>query len=73
MSPRLRLCSGAEAVSKLKRAGWTVDRQVGSHVMMVKPDYPYTLSIPQHRELGVGLLKKLLKQARLSVEEFNDL
>ena len=41
--------------------------------MMVKPDYPYTLSIPQHHELGVGLLKKLIKQAQLTVDEFNDL
>ena len=73
MSHRLRLCSGAEAVKKLKRAGWTVDRQAGSHVMMVKPDYPYTLSIPQHKELGIGLLKNLIRQASLTVEEFNDL
>lgn len=35
MSHRLRLCSGAEAVKKFKRAGWTVDRQAGSHVMLV--------------------------------------
>lgn len=41
--------------------------------MMVKPDYLYTLSIPQHRELGIGLLKKLIQQAQLSVEQFNDL
>lgn len=40
---------------------------------LVKPDYLYTLSIPQHRELGVGLLKKLLKQAQISVEKFNEL
>ena len=73
MSHRLRLCSGAEAVKKFKRIGWTVARQAGSHVMLVKPDYPYTLSIPQHKELGVGLLKSLLRQADLSAEEFNDL
>ena len=73
MGFHLQLCSGAEAVKKFRRAGWTIARQVGSHVMMVKPDYLYTLSIPQHRELGVGLLRKLLKQAQLSVEEFNDL
>lgn len=41
--------------------------------MMVKPDYLYTLSIPQHRELGVGLLRKLIKQASLSIEQFNAL
>lgn len=73
MSHRLKLCSGAEAVKKFKRAGWSTDRQVGSHVMLVKLGYPYTVSIPQHKELGIGLLKKLLKLAGLSVEEFNAL
>lgn len=73
MGMHLRLCSGAEAVKKFKRAGWMAARQVGSHVMMVKHDYAYTLSISQHRELGVGLLKKLIKQAKLTVEQFNDL
>lgn len=41
--------------------------------MLVKANYPYTLSIPQHKELGIGLLKKLIKQAGLSVDEFNAL
>ena len=41
--------------------------------MLTKPDYPYTLSVPQHKELGVGLLKKLLKQAQLTTSEFNEL
>ncbi|MEQ1796162.1 MAG: type II toxin-antitoxin system HicA family toxin [Nitrospira sp.] len=48
-------------------------RQRGSHVMMVKPGYKYTLSIPQHDELGPGLLRKLIRQAGLAIEEFNDL
>lgn len=71
MSHQLKLCSGAGAVKKFKRAGWLVDRQVGSHVMLVKQGYPYTLSVPQHKELGIGILKKLLKQAEISTEEFN--
>mgnify|MGYP001594053536 FL=1 len=41
--------------------------------MLVKIGYPYTLSVPQHKELGIGILKKFLKQAELSVEEFNSL
>ncbi|KKT06434.1 MAG: YcfA family protein [Parcubacteria group bacterium GW2011_GWA2_43_17] len=72
MSHQLKLCSGAIAVKKFKRAGWTVDRQAGSHVMLVKQGYLYTLSIPQHKELGIGILKKLIKQAEISIEEFND-
>jgi len=71
MSHQLKLCSGAGAVKKFKRAGWLVDRQVGSHVMLVKQGYPYTLSVPQHKELGIGILKKLLKQAEISTEAFN--
>ena len=73
MAERLRLCSRAEVVGKLQRAVWTVARQRGSHVMMVKPGYEYTLSVPQHNELGPGLLRKLTRQADLSVEEFNSL
>lgn len=70
---KLLLCSGSEAVKKFKKAGWVVDRQTGSHVMLVRESYLWTLSVPQHPELGSGLLKKLLKQASLSVEEFNKL
>lgn len=41
--------------------------------MMVKPGYFWTVSIPQHKELGQGLLRKLLKQAEITIEEFNNL
>lgn len=71
--PHLKLCSGSQTVKKFQKAGWSIARQKGSHVMMVKDGYLWTLSIPQHRELGEGLLKKLLKQASLSIEEFNNL
>ncbi len=73
MGHNLKLVSGAEAVKKLQRAGWTVMRQKGSHVMLIKPGYQWTLSVPQHDEIGPGLLRKLLKQAGLTVEEFNKL
>ena len=73
MGAFLRLCSGAEAVRKFRRVGWTVARQRGSHVMMVKSEYEYTLSIPQHDELGPGLLRKLIRQAGVTAEEFNGL
>jgi predicted RNA binding protein YcfA (HicA-like mRNA interferase family) len=73
MAEGLRLCSGAEAVRKFERAGWTIARQRGSHVMMVKIGFEYTLSIPQHNELGPGLLRKLIRQADLTVEAFNKL
>ena len=73
MSETLKLCSGAEAVRKFPKAGWTAVRQKGSHIMMTKPSYQWTLSIPLHKELGPGLLRKLISQAGLTVEEFNNL
>ncbi len=73
MDKNLKLCSGAEAVRKFQRAGWSIARQKGSHVMMTKPGYQWTLSIPQHSELGTGLLRKLIRQAELTIGEFNKL
>lgn len=73
MGKTLRLCSGAEAVRKFEKAGWTAVRQKGSHVMMTKPGYQWTLSVPQHPELGIGILTKLLKQAGITINEFNNL
>ena len=73
MSPGLKLVSGEEAVKKFKRTGWTAARQKGSHIMLTKPGFQWTLSVPQHDELGPGLLRKLIKQAGLTIEEFNEL
>ena len=73
MGKNIKLCSGAEAVHKFQRAGWTAARQKGSHVMMTKPNYQWTLSIPQHKELGPGLLRKLIRQTGITIEEFNKL
>lgn len=70
---RPQLCSGSEAVRKFQKLGWQIDRQKGSHIMMVKEGYPYTLSIPQHRELGIGIIRKLIRQAGISIEQFNEI
>ncbi len=73
MGKQLKLCSGAEAVRKFQKAGWSAVRQKGSHVMLTKPGYQWTISIPQHSELGPGLLRKLIRQAGLTIEDFNKL
>lgn len=65
--------SGAEAVRAFQRAGWRVDRQRGSHVVLLKPGYVASLSVPQHPELAPGTLRALLRAAGLSVQEFTNL
>jgi predicted RNA binding protein YcfA (HicA-like mRNA interferase family) len=70
---KLPAISGADAVSVFERAGWRVDRQRGSHVVMLKPGHIASLSIPQHRELAPGTLRSLIRASGITVEEFNKL
>ena len=70
---RLTNISGKEAVNAFQRAGWQVVGQVGSHVVMTKPDIRANLSIPQHKELSVGTLRALIRNAGMTVDEFLEL
>jgi predicted RNA binding protein YcfA (HicA-like mRNA interferase family) len=66
----LPVVSGAEAVRRFERAGWTVARTKGSHVMLVHSEVRATLSVPQHRELDRGTLRALLRAAGMTVDQF---
>jgi predicted RNA binding protein YcfA (HicA-like mRNA interferase family) len=66
----LPVISGRAARRAFERAGWRFDRQSGSHMILEKPGTPGLLSIPDHRELKVGLLRGLIRDAGISVEEF---
>lgn len=68
--PKLPVVSGAEAVKAFERAGWYVDRQSGSHVVMLKAGEIASLSIPQHRELAPGTLRSLIRAAGMTVDGF---
>ena len=67
---KLPVVSGAEAVKAFQRAGWRVDRQRGSHVVLLKPGHVASLSVPQHPELAPGTLRALIRAAGMSVEDF---
>ena len=45
-------------------------RQSGSHVVLLREGSIYSLSIPNHRELGPGLLTDQIKKAGMTLEEF---
>jgi predicted RNA binding protein YcfA (HicA-like mRNA interferase family) len=70
---KLANISGREAARAFQRAGWQEIGQVGSHLVMTKPDMRVNLSIPQHKELALGTLRALIRNAGLSVDEFLDL
>ena len=70
---RLPMISGMKAVKTFSKDGWFMARQTGSHVIMVKSGRVVTLSVPKHRELDRGTLRKLIRLAGLSVGEFVEL
>lgn len=54
--------TGREVIRLLEENGWLLDRIRGSHHIMIKDGK--TLSVPVHggKDLGKGLLSKLLKE-----------
>jgi predicted RNA binding protein YcfA (HicA-like mRNA interferase family) len=64
-----------EIISALKRDGWAVVRQVGSHIRLVKHTRDSTLKItvPAHKPVKRSTLSHILKQAQLSLDDFLNL
>jgi len=68
--PRL---SGRDCIKALGKVGFYPKRQHGSHVI-VRRDSPFAqLVVPDHKELDRGTLRAILRQADISVDEFNKL
>ena len=67
---RLPVLSGAGVVRCFERAGWSVDRQKGSHVILIKAGSIASLSVPQHKEIAPGTLRALIRAAGMTVDEF---
>lgn len=65
----------AQIIKALQRDGWLVVRQRGSHVRLQKrmADDVLKLTVPAHRPVKRSTLAHILKQARLTVEEFLEL
>lgn len=74
MASKLPAISGKEAVKAFEKAGWKFVR-IGSsrHMIMKKEGVITTLSIPDHKILDRGLLRSLIRDAYISIEEFRKL
>jgi len=74
--PKLPHLSGKVTIKAFQKLGYIQVRQKGSHVRLIHPTKSTLrkpLSIPLHRTLGPGLLRKLIRDANVSVEEFTNL
>ena len=72
MSARLPVVSGRECCNALRKAGFQElpGRGKGSHLFLFRKDPPTALTVPNHRELKRGMLRAIIRQAGLSVDEF---
>ncbi|MEN9566636.1 MAG: hypothetical protein RLZZ69_1832 [Cyanobacteriota bacterium] len=70
--PKLPRISSKKAIKALERLGFEKTRQTGSHVIMKKitSDGQTGCVVPIHRELKIGTLSGILKQAQISSEDF---
>ena len=60
--------TSAQLIKQMLRAGWVLRGVKGLHHVYVHPQHPGHVTVPHPRkDLGMGLLKKLLKQADLSL------
>lgn len=64
--------SGIDVIKRLKKFGFIATRQKGSHVRLEKTfdDKVVKLTVPLHSELKKGTLIEIVKEARLTLEEF---
>ena len=70
--PKLPRAGGKNHIDAFKRAGWLENHIEGSHHILIKTGNPVHLSIPVHagRDLGVGLLRKLIDKAGMTQKEY---
>ena len=68
--PKLSPISWRELVRKLRALGFEGPYAGGKHPYMVKGTLVLTLPNPHHREIGVALLSRILRQAGIKTNQW---
>ena len=67
---KLPQISGRQLVAALRKCGYEVDRQRGSHIVLRNVSAPHRrLVVPDHKAVAKGTLRAILRQAGLTVDE----
>ena len=64
-----------KVIRALKRGGFLEDRQKGSHLVLIQPEMKARTVVPVHpgRTIKEPLLRAILRDANLSIDEFIEL
>ena len=73
--PKQPVVSGQKAIEAFEKIGYRVVRRKGSHIRLRDDDNEKQrpLTVPDHKTLKTGLLRRLIRDADLTVEEFQRL
>jgi len=69
--PKLPVVSGRKLIKAMKKLGFVIVRQNGSHVFLQRGQD--TTVVPLHDPLKKGTLSKILKQSNVTLEELLDI
>jgi len=71
MNPKLPVVSGVDLIRALEKFGYYQTRQKGSHVRLRHPTDTgrLPLTVPLHKEVAFGTLKRILRDSKISPEE----
>jgi predicted RNA binding protein YcfA (HicA-like mRNA interferase family) len=67
---KLPQISGKDCVKALKKDGFFIKRQKGSHIIVCRDDPFAEVVIPDHKTLDKGTLRAIIRQVGLDVDEF---
>jgi predicted RNA binding protein YcfA (HicA-like mRNA interferase family) len=69
MSSPLPLLSGKEIIKALQTIGYRATRQRGSHIRL-SCENKKSITVPNYKTIGRGLVRKILRDAELTPENF---
>lgn len=66
----LRQVNYGDAKRAFEKLGFVAERQVGSHIVMVKPGHVFHVTLPAHRPVKEGTLRNCIRAAGITPAEF---
>lgn len=71
--PKLPVVSAQECIKALSKVGFEIKRQKGSHITLIRDSPHARVTIPNHKEVKSGMLRRIIRDAGLTVAEFVEL
>ncbi len=68
-----RTFSGRDVTKALRRIGYFVDHQRGSHIFLHNLEENKSVTVPNHKELKKGTLNNILKKVGLTIDQLKGL